>query len=117
MSESEGIFVCKCVSVCVPADPSSVMRLLVDRPGSSSRQEKKAAAGLKAYNLLAPNHHQQSQEHLLLLLLRPRGHTLLHVGPQGAGKTHHEPGHTRKHQETRSVTDPPMGCDLLHNLV
>lgn len=77
-----------CFSVCEHADPSSVMRLLVDRQAGSSRQEKKAAAELKADNLLGPNHHQPSQEHLLLPL-----------GPQDTRcnmQDHEEPGHMRR---------------------
>lgn len=59
----------------------------MDRQGSS-RQEKKAAAELKADNLLGPNHHyQQSREHLLLPLHN-------HQDTRRTEQDHEEPAHT-----------------------
>lgn len=70
----------------------------MDRQGSS-RQDKKAAAELKADNLLGPNHHhQQSREHLLLPL---RNHQDTHCTEQD----HEEPAHTVIRTRRRPTAD------------
>lgn len=89
------------------------MRLLVDKQGSS-RQGKKAAAELKAGNLLGPNHHHHhSWEHLLLLLRHNHDNTHTYHTTPGGTSMGNQLAQSSELNVDHKLLGPLVGCRIV----